>query len=1114
MKIKRYIIFALITITLFTSLSFIMYASYFGLNYTVNYISEDGEILHESAVGTADMSSDTLEIVSPVIQGYKLKNEEQAVISYSSLHIDYSSSHYDRYATGECDVVYIKTHKISVYHNYANGEKAYVTYITNIGEGETFSYSSPSISGFVCDIKNINEQVVCDKEYTITYYPISYSITYDYDNGNESFVDYKYHNTPYTIKDTIPYKDGYIFSHYLDNGITYYPSHILNENRDYYLKAIYSISSCTVHYDGNGGTCTIEDQIKEYNVPLILSPIIPTREEYSFVGWGLKRTDTIPSYYPSSTYTDNYSITLFAIWEKSSSDYDSITISYSTMSDETESFVETKEKGIPYYISSIVPKKTGFTFEYWVDENNSIYVGGDEYSKDVSLSLTAVYSSYIPSSYYTVTFDPGDGYFPIESETIDSNSVYRIPETKPYLDGYIFEKWYTNDSFTGISFSPGEYYGKKKDVTLYAHYLSLDETFVIHYELNNGYSGPDDTLKKKGIDAYISFVIPHRLGYTFLTWNTTKNGTGVSYAPSSIYKDDSSITLYAIWSENKSKYTISYDFMGGNSGPENQTKTENEDIVISYTVPKKTGYFFIGWSKEKYGEIHYKPGDTYKDNSNITLYAQYTRQDGIYTIVYDTLGGEPNIESTIKYTNETVYITDVIPYKENSSFLGWGISPYNETPSYYPLDEYTENESIYLYALYEPDLTDLVVTDLVCPDYYDGGNVYVKAYVYNDSSIIVDNIKVNLYLNSVLYSSSDISLIENEYGCLTYLLTSSDLNNSDNTLNLIINEERTIMERDYTNNNLIKTIKMKEKSECEIIDIHMEDEYYLGEDIYISYFVKNNSSYDILPHNKICAYTEVFTLSNDKKEIIFTSSFDNIPIPKGEKNLVYFKLNIPNSLKGKVVFIHNIVNGNDILCESKYNFTPKERINKYQEETVFEYSPSNYHITDLIEEKLSLTYETWEYNGYFTKKSHSFYPMAVLNISPSTRTPFFDGEDGRRYIKSGYPIDIVCTPALSITNDSLDNVIIPKSILVVFPETNFSEDDGITLSYDNGSYIVPSNPYTGKNSYYTRLYTKDGEYHVFCTITYMTPGGLLYIQKQSNSLYINSSLYSDWYTGE
>lgn len=73
--------------------------------------------------------------------------------------------------------------------------------------------------------------------------------------------------------------------------------------------------SYVVSYDANGGNGAPMSQTKWFNESLTLSATVPTRAGYNFLGWATNATATTPSYQPSSSYTGNGALSLFAVWE-------------------------------------------------------------------------------------------------------------------------------------------------------------------------------------------------------------------------------------------------------------------------------------------------------------------------------------------------------------------------------------------------------------------------------------------------------------------------------------------------------------------------------------------------------------------------------------------------------------------------------------------------------------------------------------------------------------------------------------------------------------------------------------------------------------------------------
>lgn len=71
----------------------------------------------------------------------------------------------------------------------------------------------------------------------------------------------------------------------------------------------------TVSYDANGGSGAPATQYLERNKNITISPDIPIRKGMHFVAWNTRSDGYGVSYSPGTTYSQNASVTLYAIWE-------------------------------------------------------------------------------------------------------------------------------------------------------------------------------------------------------------------------------------------------------------------------------------------------------------------------------------------------------------------------------------------------------------------------------------------------------------------------------------------------------------------------------------------------------------------------------------------------------------------------------------------------------------------------------------------------------------------------------------------------------------------------------------------------------------------------------
>ena len=150
-------------------------------------------------------------------------------------------------------------------------------------------------------------------------------------------------------------------------------------------------------------------------------------------------------------------------------------------------------------------------------------------------------------------------------------------------------------------------------------------------------------------------------------------------------------------------YTVRYDSNGG-TAVATQIKFPLADLVLTSTKPTRVGYEFIGWSTSKNGEAVYQPGDLYKENESITLYALWRVKT--YTVKLDPNGGELKITELTKEHGKALKL-DAKPVREGYKLIGWS-STNNGEVKY--TDSYTDNKDITLYALWEKDKAVFTVT--------------------------------------------------------------------------------------------------------------------------------------------------------------------------------------------------------------------------------------------------------------------------------------------------------------------------------------------------------------------------------------------------------------------
>lgn len=148
----------------------------------------------------------------------------------------------------------------------------------------------------------------------------TYTVSYNANGGsNAPSGQTKTHGKSLTLSTTKPTRDGHTFLGWgtsnTDTTVDYASGGTYTVNASITLYAIWQIHTYAVLYDANGGENAPSGQTKLYGVTLPLQTAIPTRTNYNFLGWSTNNSATTPTYLSGANYTNNASVTLYAVWE-------------------------------------------------------------------------------------------------------------------------------------------------------------------------------------------------------------------------------------------------------------------------------------------------------------------------------------------------------------------------------------------------------------------------------------------------------------------------------------------------------------------------------------------------------------------------------------------------------------------------------------------------------------------------------------------------------------------------------------------------------------------------------------------------------------------------------
>lgn len=287
-------------------------------------------------------------------------------------------------------------------------------------------------------------------------------------------------------------------------------------------------------------------------------------------------------------------------------------------------------------------------------------------------------------------------------------------------DGYTFKGWSLLPDGAVDYLAGSSELLDKDNITLYAVWEEIIEEFTMTYDGNENTGGSAPIDSNQYFDGDEVEVLTEqtlvRDGYEFVEWNTSKEGTGVSFFPGDKFNLTEDTILYAQWQPSiivVINETVKYDANGATSGVVPQETTLPEGTT--YTVVGNTGnlaldnHEFAGWNTLANGTgTSYSANDTFILSEDVVLYAQWTPVAAIteYTVSYNANGATSGIVpngsnmpegSTYSVLGNTGNLT-----LENNVFSGWNTLANGTGTSYSANDTFTLTENVVLYAQWTP----------------------------------------------------------------------------------------------------------------------------------------------------------------------------------------------------------------------------------------------------------------------------------------------------------------------------------------------------------------------------------------------------------------------------
>ncbi|MCL2135480.1 MAG: InlB B-repeat-containing protein [Candidatus Bathyarchaeota archaeon] len=188
---------------------------------------------------------------------------------------------------------------------------------------------------------------------------------------------------------------------------------------------------------------------------------------------------------------------------------------------------------------------------------------------------------------------------------------------------------------------------------------------------------------------------------TFVGWATTSSASTPSFSvtgsivnPSTFNMPASNVTLYAVWQQTPTPYTITYNGNGNTSGtaPTDNNNPYNSGstvTVLGQGTLTKTNYTFQGWATSSGSPVAYTQGQTFTINQNTTLYAVWQQTPTpTYIVTYNgngnTSGSTPSDPYSPYKSGDTVGVLANTGHllRSGYAFLGWSTNQGASSPTH------------------------------------------------------------------------------------------------------------------------------------------------------------------------------------------------------------------------------------------------------------------------------------------------------------------------------------------------------------------------------------------------------------------------------------------------
>lgn len=455
----------------------------------------------------------------------------------------------------------------------------------------------------------------------------------------------------------------------------------------------------TVRFAGNGATSGgTPDQAFQYNIGQNLHRNGFVRDGYTFTGW--KRADNQQAYGDGQWVTNLTTqpdgiVTMVAQWSANEAH---IRYNPNPPAGKTAG-----GQGTPNWDGHTGDTPTigqngwtidGYTFAGWAtspDGSGARYAPGARWTANGTLTL---YAQWTPGQ-ASLTYD-GNGATggKTDPQTGKTDEKINVRDNGFTRDGYTFVTWNTQADCKGNAVKPNSEWTLRGSSTLYACWAGNAQTLTYH---GNGATGGNTAAQsgKTGDELTTNANGFTRDGYTFVRWDTAKDGSGTAYGEgkngvSQYTMKPAGNDLYAIWKANPASIVYRNGYQNTTGSTPDTTGSTGDTVTVSQNGFDRPGYTFTGWSTSKRGDPSLNPGDKHTlEPGTTTVWAQWKANPAhlVYNSNIGSIGSETRTVDGV--VDQTVKTIDNPFDRPGYTFSGWNTQADGKGKAYDPGADYT-----------------------------------------------------------------------------------------------------------------------------------------------------------------------------------------------------------------------------------------------------------------------------------------------------------------------------------------------------------------------------------------------------------------------------------------